>query len=334
MRVRLNLHLRDWDYLTPLALGDVVSDSLEIKLSRSAVLPSSLAPDSEFDASEISFSRFVRSVSEGRDDVFGVPNFLMRGFRHRCAITREESKIRRFSDLKGCRIGLTGWPDSGNTWTRHAISRAGVEILDAHWFTGRLTAGHPNFDRLEGYGQPGKIEAIPENRSLTEMLDAGGLDTVLTPFMPRSFFYPTSHYRFLADDIRKCEIDYFNDQGFVPGHHILGIKRHIVEQYPWLPKELSDLLDRSRQLWQQKRQKYAETTAWIIEDLYFSARTLPKNWDATGLEENRGMIRAFLSALDAQGICKSSLSPDDLFPTVDAFFATKTGIQTNRPTSA
>ena len=32
-------------------------------------------------------------------------------------------------------IGIAGWQDSGNTWTRALLRREGVEIEDARWFS-------------------------------------------------------------------------------------------------------------------------------------------------------------------------------------------------------
>ncbi len=323
MRIGLKLALRDWDNLTPLALSDVGSDRLEIEVSRTDMPPLDLGADDYFDASEISLSRYATAVSKGRNDVFGVPNFLMRGFRHRCAITLVEHNIRRFEDLKGCRIGVTGWQDSGNIWTRQAILNAGVGIKDVHWFVGRLTDAHPVVDRLAGFGRPGHIEAIPDETSMTELLEDGALDAILTPFMPHGFFSRGSKFRFVFSDVKRTEMAYFNQVGYVPGHHILGIKASLVEQHPWLPQELCDLLDKSRMLWSEKRQKFAETSPWFIEDVAFCAKNLPGNWDESGLQANHQMIAGFLEAMNAQGICQTRLTPEMLFPTVDDFLNTQ-----------
>ena len=63
----------------------------------------------------------------------------MRGFRHRCIITSRASPVARLEELKGGRIGVTGWQDSGNNWTRAALAQAGVVIEDVRWYAGRLT---------------------------------------------------------------------------------------------------------------------------------------------------------------------------------------------------
>ena len=82
----------------------------------------------DLDGGETSFSRYVRARAAGDDRVIALPLFLMRGFRHRCIIVRRDIDRRDAADLKGARIGLTGWPDSGNTWTRAILREAGVGV--------------------------------------------------------------------------------------------------------------------------------------------------------------------------------------------------------------
>ena len=131
----------------------------------------------------MSASRYCLGRLRGRDDIAAVPHFLMRGFRHRCIITHRDSGITQLEQLAGA-IGMTGWQDSGNTWTRALLRRVGIGIDDAQWRVGRLTAAHPVADRLSGYGQPGRIEAVAGERPLVDLLRSGELEAVFTPFMP------------------------------------------------------------------------------------------------------------------------------------------------------
>lgn len=316
MVVKIRLAVRDWDYLTPLALGDVASTRIDLDVERVPTLPD-LASDPRYDASEVSFSRYTTGRARGDSTIFGVPNFLMRGFRHRCVITRRDSPLERFEDLAGKRIGLTGWQDSGNTWTRAALAHAGVGIDDVFWYVGRLTADHPVVDRLGGYGRPGRIEAIADERPMMDLLDSGELDAIFTPFMPPHFFDAASPYRHVLADFRTRELSYFEELGYVPGIHILGIKADVVHAHPWLARELSDMIDESQRIWTEKRRRYADTTPWIIDDLGRTAKELPSDWNASGLEANRKMIADFLSEVRRQGLADVRLTPELLFPPIE-----------------
>lgn len=317
MPVTLRLAVRDWDYLTPLALGDVRSSRLDLHVERVGTLVSHLGRAPDYDAAEISFSRYAQLRFEGDDSVVGLPNFVMRGFRHRCVITTADSPLHSLADLAGRRIGVTGWRDSGNTWTRAALRREGVGVEDARWFAGRLTEAHPVVDRLDGFGRPGRIEAAPGERPMMELLAEGELEAVFTPFMPDGFFSRDSGFRQVVTDFREAERRYFKDVGYVPGMHLLGVKAEVLAEHPWIAEELSDLVDESQRVWLAKRRKYADTTPWIIDELGRVSRDLPADWNRSGLAANETMIADFAAELHAQGILPRLLSPSELFPLGD-----------------
>ena len=314
MPLKLRLALRDWDYMTPLVLGDVSSSRLQIEVDRVGTLVSNVAEDDAHDAAETSFSRYAQMRHDGDESVIGMPNFIMRGFRHRCIITTKDSSIRALADLAGKKIGVTGWRDSGNTWTRAACRREGVGVEDAMWYAGRLTEAHPVTDRLDGFGRPGRIEAAPGEQPMVDLLKNGGLDAVFTPFMPKGFFDQVSSFRQVLPDYRASEVAYFNDVGYVPGMHLIGFKAHIVRENPWVMDELSELIDASQRMWLEKREKYADTTPWMIDELRRCAADLPPNWNVSGFKENEVMIADFANELHAQGILPRLLTPAELFP--------------------
>lgn len=319
MTVKLRIAVRDWDYLTPLALGDIRSEKLDVVVDRVGTLVSDPGADEAHEASEMSFSRYVSLRDEGDTSIVGIPNFIMRGFRHRCVITSVDSGITRFEQLTGKKIGVTGWRDSGNTWTRAALRRHGIGVEDAYWYAGRLTAAHPITDRLDGFGRAGRIEAMPGEQPMMDALREGGLDAIFTPFMPDGYFGKSAGFRQVLSDFRSEELRYFNDVGYVPGMHLIGIKPEILAQHPWVAQELSDLLDESQRMWTAKRRKYAETTPWMIDELLKCAQDLPEDWNASGIAANEAMINDFAQELHLQGILHRKLSVEELFP----FYANK-----------
>lgn len=311
-QVTLKVATRDWDYLTPLILGEVRSDRLRLDVDRVGTLVGKAG--GAYDAAETSFSRYVSARADGDDSIVGVPNFIMRGFRHRCVIVRADSTLTKLAELKGKRIGVTGWRDSGNTWTRAALRREGVGVEDAMWFAGRLTAAHPVTDRLDGFDRPGRIEAMPGEEPMMEALARGALDAVFTPFMPEGYFSPASDFRQLLPDFVAAERSYFDDVGYIPGMHMITITAEVNEAHPWAGAEISRMIDESRRIWTAKRRKYADTSPWMLDELLRAARDLPENVDESGIEVNRRMIDDFGHELHMQGILDRALTTDDLFP--------------------
>lgn len=312
--ITIRLAVRDWDYFTPLALGDLKPEGFTLEIDRVGTLVDNLATSEQYDAGEVSFSRYAQARAKGDASLLGLPHFLMRGFRQRCIITTADSPITTPAQLKGKKIGVTGWQDSGNTWTRTVLREAGVEIDDAYWFAGRLTADHPIVDRLAGFGRPGRIEPAPGERPLIELLKSGELDAVFTPFMPEGFFQADSGLRQLQVDFASAERDYFNRVGYVPGIHLLAIKPALAEAHPWLPQALSDIIDCSYQIWMKKREKYADTTPWLLDDLRRTAQELPADWNQNGFAVNKKMIADFANELFQQGLTKTLLTPEEIFP--------------------
>lgn len=312
--ITIRLAVRDWDYFTPLALGDIKPKGFTLAIDRVGTLPDDLAHSPHYDAGEVSFSRYAQSRARGDESLLALPHFLMRGFRQRCILTTEESPLTELSQLAGKRIGVTGWQDSGNTWTRALLRREGVETEDAYWYAGRLTEAHPIVDRLGKFGQPGRIEAAPGEQPLVTLLKNGGLDAIFTPFMPDGYFSGHSGLRQLQRNFRQAELDYFHAVGYNPGMHVLGIKPEIAQAHPWLPEALSEVIDQSYAMWMNKRIKYADTTPWLLDDLRRTAQDLPANWNDNGFEVNKVMIADFARELHAQKITEECLTPETLFP--------------------
>jgi 4,5-dihydroxyphthalate decarboxylase len=96
--------------------------------------------------------------------------------------------------------------------------------------------------------------------------------------------------------------------------HLIAVKSDIARQHPWLPGELSRLVDESQRVWTAKRRKYAETSPWIIEELLEAAHALPPAWNDSGMEVNRRMIEDFAGELHVQGILSRRVSAEELFP--------------------
>lgn len=314
MSKHVNLAVRDWDYLTPLLLNEVNSPDLDMTITRVNTLVDDWYQHPEFDGGEMSLSRYSQMKAKGDDSLIGIPHFLMRGFRHRCILTTKSSPLTDISSLAGKKIGLTGWQDSGNTWTRAIFRQAGIDMKDIHWFVGRLTHDHPITDRLAGFGQPGWIDNCPDDLPMMELLELGELDAVCTPFMPKGFFSESSPFRPLLTDYRATERDYAAQHGYVPGIHILVLKRDYVAANPHIGIAISNLLTDAYHLWMEKRTKYADTTPWLLDDIARMHSDLPASWNDNGLVANQKMLTDWCQELFEQGIVAQPITPEMLFP--------------------
>jgi 4,5-dihydroxyphthalate decarboxylase len=55
--ITIRLAVRDWDYFTPLALGDLKPEGFNLEIDRVGTLVDNLATSEKYDAGEVSFSR-------------------------------------------------------------------------------------------------------------------------------------------------------------------------------------------------------------------------------------------------------------------------------------
>ena len=123
------------DHIYPIACGDVVPEGIDLTFDRSVPL-AALYSDPSYDAGETSLGLHMLRTSQGHRDWVGLPIFPMRQFRHRCFLVKRGSPLYDLSDLKqleGKRVGIDGWPNSGNTWTRVLLREAGVDIWKIDW---------------------------------------------------------------------------------------------------------------------------------------------------------------------------------------------------------
>lgn len=308
----IRIGARHWDHLIPLALGDVPATE-NIRVERSEATPD-LWHDDHLDASETSLSKYVRARAAGDSRVVALPVFLMRAFRHRCIIVRKDSHLTHPSQLRGGVIGLTGWPDSGNTWTRAILREEGVGVDDAVWRVGRLTATHPIEDRIGIPSPPASVRAMPGERPLVDSLLDGTLDAVMTPFMPPGFHHTESKLRPLFEDTRTAERDYFGRHGYIPGIHVLGVRQSVLDARPELAQQLVDTFDIARRLSFARRQKLMDVTPWQNEEIAETIRFFGDDWLTYGWRHDAQMVAAFQDELRAQGLLDAPLDAEDLFP--------------------
>ena len=305
---------RNYDVLTPLLTGDIAPEGIDLEIDRESSI-GSFREDETFQAGEMSFSGYVRQLAAGGSDVIGLPVFIMRGFRQRCFFVHRDSGLSSFKDLAGKRIGTNGWPDSGNTWSRSLLRREGVVIEEIDWYVGPIDGvtdqlfGH----RFAGKGFPGYVQSAPEGSNLADMVIAGRLDAMMVPWPPRSFYEPNSEVVRLLPDYRRAEEDYARDVGFFPGHHVIGIRRNVLDEDPWIAVSLFDAFEASRRQTEERRLALTDTSPWLLDDLERTGQILGPDWQTNGVAVNMPMISAFCAEMHAQRIIAQPVEPERVF---------------------
>lgn len=310
-KLALTLVVRDYEYLAPLASGQVVVEGIDLKLERDTrgALTRALN-DPSVRVGEISLGRhLIRLAEGGESDFVGIPFFPARSFRHRCFFVRRGSSLRELKDLEGKRVGIDEWPATGNTWSRAALREQGVRIDAINWWVGTIdgTVGRPQ-GTLPSY-----VRLSAPGRTLRDMLLEGELDVLMCPFPPKGFYEPDSPIVRLIRDFRRAEQEYYRRTGIYPAHHIVGIRREEFDLNPWVACSLYEALDRSLNVWLETRKQVPETPPWMLAEIEETIALMGLDWRASGIEPNRVMIQALCDELFAQCLIAKPLAGESVF---------------------
>jgi 4,5-dihydroxyphthalate decarboxylase len=271
----------------------------------------------EFDVSELSMSSYIRTVAAGTCDYVGIPAFVSRLFRHSGMYVRADSGIREPKDLKGKRIGLPEYQITAVVWMRGIMQHEyGVAPTDIQWRSG-------------GQEEPGRDERTPlkpipgldlkpigKEQTLVGMLRDGELDALFTARGPSSFLRGEPHIKRLFPNTREAERTYYKKTGMFPIMHLVGIKKELVQKYPWLPSSvykafceakalaMTDLLDVNALM---------VTLPWLIPETEDTMAVMGKDFWAYGIHENMKEITALAQYLHEQNLIERKVSVEELF---------------------
>jgi 4,5-dihydroxyphthalate decarboxylase len=272
----------------------------------------------EFDVCELSMSSYLRTVANGTSAYVGIPAFVSRIFRHSGIYVRRDAGIKEPADLRGKRIGLPEYQITAVVWMRGMMQHEyGIKPTDIHWRSG-------------GQEEPGRGERTPlkpipgldltpigPDETLVGMLREGKLDALFTARGPSSFLRGEPHIARLFPDTRQAELAYYKKTGLFPIMHLIGIRKTLLAQYPWLATSLykafceakalamTDLLDVNA---------LAVTLPFLEAETLATMATMGRDFWRYGVHENMREIDALTGYAFEQGLIDRKLTAEELFP--------------------
>lgn len=307
----LRIGARPWAHVAPLGSGVTIAGR-DVDFTPLAATPR-IWDEPDLDVAETSLSGYVRARAAGDHRITGLPIFVMRGFRQRCILVRADSALERPVDLSGRRVGLTGWPDSGNTWTRELLTTDGVDLDTVDWFLGPLTPDAPQFDRAGGVEVGPNVHTLEPGDALASALEAGQLDAIMTPFMPPGF-YTDGTLRTLHRDSQGAEEDYFRQRRYIPGMHLITVRTDLLEEQPELAQGLMDAFEAAKSENATVRNKLQDAFPWHDQELARTAAVFGRDWLPYGWPGDQPMVHDFQTALITQGLLPAPVPDHELFP--------------------
>jgi len=270
----------------------------------------------EFDISELSFSSYLVKHARGECPYIAVPVFLSRAFRHTSIYVRKD-RIHKPADLKGKRIGLPEYQLTAHVWARAILEDDfGVKPADVHWVRGGIdTPGRPEKIKLQ-LPPDVKVQDAPEGMTISELLDRGDLDGYIAPRPPAGAALRNPNVGWLFDDPTAAAKDYFRRTGIFPIMHVVGIKKALAAQHPWLPGAVLKAYTQAKAaaLEQLSDTSAAKVTLPFVEEQLKAAReTMGEDFWSYGVAQNLRTLQAFVRHHHAQGLSARQVAVEDLF---------------------
>jgi 4,5-dihydroxyphthalate decarboxylase len=279
----------------------------------------------EFDGSEMSLSSYTMARSRGDDRFIAIPVFTSRFFRHSCVYINVNRGIAGPADLKGKVVGVPEYQMTAAVWLRGIFQHEyGVYPRDIHWRSGgEETPGREEKLKLR---LPPEIDyqAIPADRTLSRMLDAGEIDAMFTARAPSCFVEGSPNVARLFTSYMEVEKEYYRKTRIFPIMHAVVIKRVVYEENPWVAMSLYKALAVSKNMVLRSLQHTFALHAalpWLVSHVDETRRIMGDDWWPYGIEKNRETLDALCRYSFEQGLSTRKMGIEELFApeTLDEF---------------
>jgi 4,5-dihydroxyphthalate decarboxylase len=318
-RLKLTIASTDYDHFRDFRLGTVKAEGIDhnwLLLGHHEVF-ARFTFNREWDVSELSFAKFCAQVTRREADIIGLPVVCSRLFRFSSFYVNKNSGIKTAADLKGKSVGSPEWAHTAAVYMRGWLNdEHGVRLEDVHWYQA-------------GANEPGRAEKVElelpkgvrltrvADKSLSDMVATGEVDCALIARPPNSFLQGHPDVVRLFPDYLELEESYYARTKVWPIMHIMCIKRAVLDQHPWVARNLYNAFVESKRRSIERLLDPAVSRyplAWLptyareMRDM-FAGDPFPY-----GIEENRPTLEQFLRYTYEQGIAKRRASPEEIFP--------------------
>jgi 4,5-dihydroxyphthalate decarboxylase len=325
-KLSLSVAVRDYDRTRPLTDGSVQIDGVDpvfMALDPEEIFFRAFR-HAEFDICELSLSSSTVKTAQGDFAYVGVPAFVSRAFRHTSIYVRTD-RVKQPADLKGRKVGVAEYQLTANVWARALLEdQYGVKPSDIHWIRGGLEeAGR--VEKIAVTLRPEvKLDPAPEGKTLNAMLEAGEIDAFIGPRTPSCFERGAANIGWLWSDPMATAKDYFRSTGIFPIMHMIGVRRTIVAQHPWLPAAVLKAFTQAKSICLARLEETSasKVTLPFMEEQVKAARDLMgADFWPYGIPANRKQLEYFLAQHHKQGLSSRLVNVEELFhpTTFEAF---------------
>jgi 4,5-dihydroxyphthalate decarboxylase len=319
-RLPLTMACGPYDRMEALAQGHVRPEAIDLRYVAIQSPPEIFArmiKTGSFDVAEMSLAHYMIMRTRGEFPFVAIPVFPSRVFRHGFIFINKNAGIAKPKDLEGKRVGVQEYRQTAGVWVRGTLQHEyGVDLKTLEWREGGVNEPRPPDDTMDLRPLGGiKIELIPHDRTLNDMLEAGEIDAYFGARRPGALDRGRNVAR-LFPDYRQREKDYYRRTGFHPIMHTLVIREDLYRKEPWVPESLYKACEESKR-WMLRQMRFSGAQRfmfpWLHDEIAEMDELMGPNPWPYGVEANRNMLEAFNGYLVEQGFLERSLPIDELF---------------------
>ena len=311
-KLRLTLAMGDYEIVRALKDGIVEPDGIDLTILTnmdSTTRHWRFLRNQDFDVAECSASSYLVSRDQGMP-FEGMPVFLHRRFRHGFIFINTTKGIEKPADLIGKKIGLKQYQSSAQLWMRGFLEHEyGVPHQSIEWFS-ELD------ESIDFEPPPGlNLTRLPDNKSVETMLAEGELDAVLHPDLIKPLMDKDPRVGRLFPNFKEEEVAFYEKTQIFPIMHVLGIRREIVEEHPWVPINLYHAFNKAKAIAMKKMvNPRIVPLAWYREAWEEQEEILGTDpWEYGMTEKNENQLRKLVGYSHEQGMIKREIPLDELF---------------------
>jgi 4,5-dihydroxyphthalate decarboxylase len=315
-KLKLTLAMGDYEITRALKEGIVAPDGIELNVLTemdSTTRHWRFLRNQDFDVAECSCSSYLVARDQGMP-FEGIPVFLHRRFRHGFIFINTEKGIQTPKDLIGCKMGVKQYQSSAQLWMRGFMEHEyGVPHRSIEWFS--------ELDESIEFERPAdlRLTRLPDEKGVEQMLAEGELDAVMHPDLIQPLIDGDPRVGRLFPDFKDEEKAFFRRTGIFPIMHVLGIKRQIVEENPWVPINLYHAFNQAKSLAMRRMvNPRIVPLAWYREAWEEQEEILGQDpWQYGLTPSNEKQLEMLVGFSHEQGMIRNKMSLDHLFLSVD-----------------
>jgi 4,5-dihydroxyphthalate decarboxylase len=192
----------------------------------------------------------------------------------------------------------------------------GVKLTDVHWY--QAGANAPGREEKVELNLPAGVKLTRvADKSLSEMLAANEIDCAIIARPPTCFLEGHSDIARLFPNYQEMEEAYYARTTVWPIMHIIAMRRSIVDEHPWVARNLYNAFLESKRRSIERILDPAVSrypVPWLTTYARKMRDTFGGDLFPYGIEENRPTWEQMALYTHQQGIAHRHMTPEEFFP--------------------